>query len=465
KDANGNPVAGATVNWTTTGGTLDKTSSVTAANGVASAVLTSSTTPGTATVTATSGTAHGSTAVTFVAVAAATVTTTASPTSIVANGTSTSAISAVAKDAQDNPVPGVTVNWTTTAGTLDKTSSVTDANGVASAVLTSPTTVGTATVTATSGTAHGSTDVRFVAGPIATFDVTPQSSSVAGDGTSTAALRAVVKDAHGNVVPNASVYWLTNLGTLNNSGDMVAAQADANGVTTMSISSSSYGQAQVWVYDQRQNLMSAPVVVNFIDGVPRQISDYGHPETLIADGRSGAKFQMQVVDRVGVPVVNTRVTWTTTSGVLSSSSSMTDASGVASVTLTSAVVGPVYGTATVTGTTTTGASASAQVNVVPAPTASISATAPAMSNGGYTASITVTAKDENGNPLPNVPISWRTSVSVHEWPADIFDPVSGVTDAIGKITLRLTTGTIPGSRVMTVSGPYGTYTIVNLVFQ
>ncbi|MGY4535604.1 protocatechuate 3,4-dioxygenase beta subunit, partial [Pseudomonas sp. TE3786] len=234
-DTKGNPVPGATIDWTTTGGTLDKTSSVTDANGVASAVLTSSTTPGTATVTATSGTAHGSAVVTFVAVAAATVTTTASPTSIVANGTSTSAISAVAKDAQGNPVVGVTVNWTTTGGTLDKTSSVTDANGVATVELTSPTTTGKATVEANSGGGHSSTEVTFVAGPAA--GVTGMSTSlrsIAADGTSTSTISAVVMDTKGNPVPGATVDWTTTGGTL----DKTSSVTDANGVASAVLTSS-----------------------------------------------------------------------------------------------------------------------------------------------------------------------------------------------------------------------------------
>jgi hypothetical protein len=64
-DADGNPLSGVTVGFTTSLGTLTTPSAVTNALGVATDTLTSSATPGTATVTATSGGVQGTTSVTF----------------------------------------------------------------------------------------------------------------------------------------------------------------------------------------------------------------------------------------------------------------------------------------------------------------------------------------------------------------------------------------------------------------
>ncbi len=54
-DQNGNPIANAIVNWTTSGGTLSTVSTATDATGMASVTLTTGATPATYTVTATSG--------------------------------------------------------------------------------------------------------------------------------------------------------------------------------------------------------------------------------------------------------------------------------------------------------------------------------------------------------------------------------------------------------------------------
>lgn len=81
-----------------------------------------------------------------------------------ADGVSTTQITAVLSDTYGNALPGQTVAFTTTAGTIRSTA-VTDAAGVASVALTAGTVPATATVTASLGTLQASVDVRFVAVP------------------------------------------------------------------------------------------------------------------------------------------------------------------------------------------------------------------------------------------------------------------------------------------------------------
>ncbi|MEX4004136.1 inverse autotransporter beta domain-containing protein, partial [Paraburkholderia sp. EG285A] len=140
-------VSGQTVRWTVPAD----------AKLVSSTTLTNSAGEATATVTSTkaglltmqvldsSSSAAASASVTFIAdTSTATVATlTASPTSITANGTSTSTLTATLKDANGNALgAGLTVTWSTTAGTLSATSSTTNSSGQATVTLTSSTTAG-----------------------------------------------------------------------------------------------------------------------------------------------------------------------------------------------------------------------------------------------------------------------------------------------------------------------------------
>ncbi|MDA8335765.1 MAG: Ig-like domain-containing protein, partial [Peptococcaceae bacterium] len=84
----------------------------------------------------------------------------AAPVIIPSDGTSTSAVTATVT-LNGSPAAGVTVDFSTTAGTLSATSATTDAQGVAAVTLTSATTPGTGTVTATADGVSGTATVTF----------------------------------------------------------------------------------------------------------------------------------------------------------------------------------------------------------------------------------------------------------------------------------------------------------------
>jgi hypothetical protein len=91
----------------------------------------------------------------------------ASPSNVSQSG-GTVTISALVMDGSNNPLPGVSVLFSTTAGSLGSTSAISGANGIAQTTLT---TTQTARVTATSGTATGGVDVGVSAAPIVTLEV------------------------------------------------------------------------------------------------------------------------------------------------------------------------------------------------------------------------------------------------------------------------------------------------------
>jgi hypothetical protein len=136
----GSPVVGATVNFSTTRGTLDAVSAVTGAAGTATANV-SSTNSGAALVSAyvTPG-PSAQVAIEFIATTAATVTVQASPSTIGTNSsgqtTEKSLITAVVRDVNDNLVKNKTVIFTivtdASAGQLSPASATTDSSGTAS---------------------------------------------------------------------------------------------------------------------------------------------------------------------------------------------------------------------------------------------------------------------------------------------------------------------------------------------
>lgn len=162
------------------------------------------------------------------------------PVSLVADGISTSNATMLVLDEYGNPVLGEIVYFSTNLGKITR-SSLTDAAGVVTATVTSGTTAGIATILATIGTVVHSNQINFVAGPPAAIILNASPTSLMADGASTATLTAVVKDAHGNPVPNQTVAFATTLGAITS-----AAVTDANGVATATLTSvQEVGVAQV----------------------------------------------------------------------------------------------------------------------------------------------------------------------------------------------------------------------------
>ena len=100
------------------------------------------------------------------AAAAGSISVSASPSSVSQSG-GTVTISALVLDSSNNPLPGVSVLFTTGSGTVNPTTSVSDSSGIAHTQLT---TTQTTTVTAIAGSAKGDTTVTVSAAPTVTID-------------------------------------------------------------------------------------------------------------------------------------------------------------------------------------------------------------------------------------------------------------------------------------------------------
>ncbi len=168
----GTPVHNGTlVNFTTSLGRIEPAEARTT-NGRVSVVLVADGRSGTATVTAFSGSATQKIDIKIGAAAAERVSVTASPSSVPANG-GTVSIAARVEDASGNPLSGIPVTFTTTAGVLSSQSVLTNDAGFATTFLS---TTSEATVTASSGGKTSTATVRVRSR--STVTLTPPSGSV-----------------------------------------------------------------------------------------------------------------------------------------------------------------------------------------------------------------------------------------------------------------------------------------------
>jgi hypothetical protein len=103
------------------------------------------------------------------AAAAGSIAVTATPSSVSQSG-GTVTISALVLDSANNPLPGVSVLFTTSTGTLSATTALSDSSGIARTQLT---TTQTATVNAIAGAAKGEVRVDVSTAPTAAIDVSP----------------------------------------------------------------------------------------------------------------------------------------------------------------------------------------------------------------------------------------------------------------------------------------------------
>ena len=256
-------------------------------------------------------------------------------------------------DQYNNPLPGVAVTFTVTAGggVVNPTTTVTtDAAGRVRAVSwTLGTSAGTNTLRASTGGGGGGPFATFSANGVAQNNVSPtQSSVVATTGTITACssgcsagstastITVTIRDGFGNPIPNASV-TVAATGT-NNGFSSSSGTANGSGVFTTtfnstkaeakSISATGNGGSGVIPISQ-----TAPVTV---DAAPAAsiVVNGGNSQTARVGTAIGTAPSVLVRDAFLNPVPNVTVTFGVTAGGGSASAPttpLTNASGIATV--------------------------------------------------------------------------------------------------------------------------------------
>ncbi|WP_191622910.1 inverse autotransporter beta domain-containing protein, partial [Pseudomonas fluorescens] len=323
----------------------------------------------------------------------------ASPQTLVAGGKTTSTLKATLVDANNNPVgPGAIVKWQTTAGELSSKQTTTGDDSTTTVVLTSGLVVGTASVTAQAVKGSASAPVEFVAdnasARVRTLTATP--STLPADGKASSTLVATVEDSNGNLVgPNVAVTWTTTAGVLS------AQTSVTNGQSQASVALKSPVAAGTGTVTAKAAAGSENVAVSFQpDSTTAKVIEVeATPATIKANGIDASQLVATVEDASGNPVAGATVTWTTTTGQLSASSTTTDAQGKARASLK----GTAAGAATVKASAVAGAS-TASVDLLPDGTTAkvidLEATpATIKANGTDASQLVATVEDASGNPV------------------------------------------------------------------
>jgi hypothetical protein len=266
-----------------------------------------------------------------------------SQTSPTADGSSQITVTATLVVTGTYNVDGVTVQFTTTDGTLSATSATTDASGVASISLTAPSSAGVVKITATVGSVSNYKNITYVSQSSSTTTTTSTAevesitlasanSSVYADGSTTIKLNATVKDSSGVTLNGKTVTFKATSGTLSAS----SALSNSKGVASVSLTAPSQTIAKA-IITASSNSYNAYTEIAFIPSVAdsSRSSVTANPSTLSADGTSTTTITAILLDANGNPVADgTSVTIYSTSGTITSENPKTTVQGRATFTLT-----------------------------------------------------------------------------------------------------------------------------------
>src|SRR6266480_5662322 len=460
RDANGNPIEGATVSLAATptaGNTLTQPVGTTNASGVATGTL-ASTAAGNKTVSATinSVTVTQTVTVTVTPGAAAAITSNSmNPQSATAGTAVLSPPSVIVRDGSGNPVAGVAVTFAVASGNggITGANQTTDASGIATVgSWTLPTTAGPNALTANAaGSGISGNPVTFTAtgtaGTPAKLAITTQPSTSAQSGVALAPQPVIqVQDANSNAVSQGDIAVTAAIASGPTGGTLANATATTltNGAATfndltISGAAGSYTlRFEATVAGLTATPPSGPIALGA--GAAAAIVPNG-PTTQSAPVGTAVSPPPSVIvrDGAGNPVGGASVTFAVTSGegTVSPTTSLTTGvdgieaatswtlgptAGPNSVTATAADPGISGNPVTFTATGTAGAPNAARSSVTAAP--------PSITAGAGSSTITVTVRDANGNPVSGATVALAAAPTTGN---TLTQPV-GTTNASGQIT-------------------------------
>jgi uncharacterized protein YjdB len=363
KDANGNPLSGRTVTWTTSDGAVAAVDGTGLVSGIAL---------GTATITATSEGQTGTATVTVSSVPVASVVVAPSAANILVGATVQ--LTATAQDAAGGVLAGRAITWSSSNPSVATVSSSGLATGLAA---------GTTTISATSEGTNAAATVTVANVPVASVVITPATALMLAGAS--VQLVASPKDAGGSVLSGRAITWASSApatATVSSSGVVTGVAAGA--VTITATSEGATGSAAVTVN---------PIPVASLSLSPAAVSAaVGQAVQLTATPR----------DASGNPLTGRVVTWATSNAAVAT----VTASGQVAV---GVVTGVAAGSATITATSE-GKSTTSTVTVTLVPVASVAVTpAAATIVVGITRQLSAVTKDAAGNTLTGRGVTWASS--------------------------------------------------------
>jgi len=254
---------------------------------------------------------------------------------------------------------------------------------------------------------------------VTSISLTPSAATIQAGQTHQ--LTATAMDANGNVVPNVTITWTSN--------NPPVASVSSNGIATGLLPGSTIIGAAVGSVSNVMPLTVTPSPVTSIAITP--------PAASIQAGQT-RQFTATATDANGNVVPKVTFTWTSST------------QGVATIATSGLALGVSPGATTIWATIGSVNSNPATFTVTPSPVTSISVTPPAPSiQVNQTQLFTATARDANGNVVPNVTFTWTSS-----------------NQAVANVSMNggLATGVSAGSTTITatigsVSSPASTLTV------
>ncbi len=319
-------------------------------------------------------------------------------------------ITALTRDASNIFVAGVPVSFATDSGGLTVVQATTDANGRASATLgvAGDPTNRTISVTGTAGTLSSSVSISVVG---TTLAVTGPATLVSG---ATATYTIVLTDAGGNGIANETVDISSSAGSTISPAPPLT--TDSAGQAQFDLTASASDTLTVTALGQSTTKSIAVSSDSFAFTSPASNTEVnlGALQTVVVNLQSG-----------GLPVVGDNISFSATRGMLSSATAMTDASGNASVDISSANAGA----AVVTATTSGGVSTTLTIEFVATTPASIEVQAnPFTIAPNDQAAITAIVRDASNNLVKNQTVTF----SLDDTTGGQLSVASAVTDSQGR---------------------------------
>ncbi|MBV7957983.1 inverse autotransporter adhesin Ilp, partial [Yersinia pestis] len=435
EDANGNPITGAAVVFSSANGATILSSTMnTGVNGVASTLLTH-TVAGTSNVVATVDTVNANIDTTFVAGAVATITLTTPVNGAVADGANSNSVQAVVSDSDGNPVTGAAVVFSSANATAQITTVIgtTGADGIATATLTN-TVAGTSNVVATIDTVNANIDTAFVAGAVATITLTAPVNGAVADGANSNSVQAVVSDSEGNAVAGAAVVFSSANATAQIT--TVIGTTGADGIATATLTNTVAGTSNVVATIDTVN---ANIDTAFVAGAVATITLTAPVNGAVADGVNTNSVQAVVSDSGGNPVTGATVVFSSTNATaqITTVIGTTGADGIATATLTNTVAGTSNVVATVDTVTN-----NIDTVFVAGAVATITLTTPvngAVADGTDSNHVQAVVSDSDGNPVTGAAVVFSSANATAQ-----ITTVIGTTGADGIATATLT-NTVAGT--------------------
>ncbi len=168
----------------------------------------------------------------------------------------------------------------------------------------------------------------------------------------------------------------------------------------------------------------------------------GTPTTIFSDNSNSTTITLNAIDAKNASISGATITLSTTTGQLSSSTLITDATGKATATFSSGLgfANQANRTATITATSGT-ATALLPVQITGSTLALLASPSSLSSSGAPTGTLTITAKDKSGNPISGTAVTLTQSGSG----TVKLTPATGTTNASGQLVVTVagaTAGTV-----------------------